>query len=170
MGKKCPTFPLSLCFLWVLAFRPGEPTNSSTYEALGTQQSHSGVPFGFQSSRISLTEHKHGSNSSNDSLRIALCVRTCRRPQMLRRCLTAISKLTQPEGAEVRVIVGDNEPEPKNRAAVKAALSLSADFLAFTDDDCEPTANWLCDMLEAQRHYGADVVRGRLIYRYPAGF
>jgi glycosyltransferase involved in cell wall biosynthesis len=109
---------------------------------------------------------------------------------MLRRCLTAISKLSQPEGTELLILIVDNESEPNSRsiveefgviyvheprrgivharnAAVKAALSLSADFLAFTDDDCEPSESWLVDMLDAQRRHDADVVRGSVIYRYP---
>jgi succinoglycan biosynthesis protein ExoM len=109
---------------------------------------------------------------------------------MLRRCLTAISKLTLLEGAGLSIIVVDNEPEPNNRAiveefgavyvheprrgianarnaAVEAALDAGADFIAFTDDDCEPTRNWLCDMLDTQQQHDADIVRGRTVYRYP---
>jgi glycosyltransferase involved in cell wall biosynthesis len=109
---------------------------------------------------------------------------------MLRRCLATISKLSHPEGADLLIIIVDNESEANNRsiveefgviyvheprrgivharnAAIKAALSLSADFLAFTGDDCEPSESWLVEMLEAQRRHDADVVRGRVIYRYP---
>jgi cellulose synthase/poly-beta-1,6-N-acetylglucosamine synthase-like glycosyltransferase len=97
-------------------------------------------------------------------VRIPVCVCACMRPQMLRRCLAAISKLAQPDGADIRVIVVDSEPEPNNRAivqefgavyvhepcrgianagnaAVEAALALGPDFVAFTDDDCEPAAD-----------------------------
>jgi succinoglycan biosynthesis protein ExoM len=112
-------------------------------------------------------------------------------PQILRRWLTAISKLTRPEGADLSVIIVDNEAAPNNRpiveefgavhvheprrgitnarnAAVEAALRLEPDFIAFTDDDCEPTENWLCDMLEAQQNHDTDIVRGRTVYTYPA--
>jgi GT2 family glycosyltransferase len=110
---------------------------------------------------------------------------------MLRRCLTAISKLApcrQVGGLAVAVV--DNEAEPNSRAiveefgalyvheprrgianarnaAIEAAIRLEADFMTFTDDDCEPAENWLCGMLDAQRRDGADVVRGQRIYTYP---
>jgi len=100
---------------------------------------------------------------------------------MLRRCLYAISNLAHSEGAEFSIII-DNEPEPNNRAIVEefgahyehdlrrgiahahnaaatAALALSADWLAFTDDGREPAETWLCDMLEAQRDSDAVGVR-----------
>jgi succinoglycan biosynthesis protein ExoM len=96
----------------------------------------------------------------------------------------AISKLSPcRQVGDLTVIVVDNEAEPNNRAivdefgaiyvheprrgivnarnaAVEAALRLEADFIAFTDDDCEPSESWLCGMLEAQRLHDADVVRG----------
>jgi succinoglycan biosynthesis protein ExoM len=110
---------------------------------------------------------------------------------MLRRCLTAISNLTRPAGIDLSVIVVDNEAEPNNRsvaeefpgvlykhepcrglsharnAAIEAALDIEADFIAFTDDDCEPAEYWLDQLLIAQRETGADVVRGRTVYVYP---
>jgi succinoglycan biosynthesis protein ExoM len=109
---------------------------------------------------------------------------------MLRRCLEAVCKLTQPEGADISIIVVDNEPGPNNRAiveefgflyrheprrgiasarnaALEAALSLEPDFIAFTDDDCQPSEDWLCGMRDAQRRHNADVVSGRVAYTYP---
>jgi succinoglycan biosynthesis protein ExoM len=109
---------------------------------------------------------------------------------MLRRCLTAISNLAPSGQVGHTVIVVDNEPEPNNRAlfeefggvyvheprrgianarnaAVEAALAAGADFVAFTDDDCEPAEIWLADLLEVQWNTGADVVRGRTVFSYP---
>jgi succinoglycan biosynthesis protein ExoM len=109
---------------------------------------------------------------------------------MLRRCLTAISKLAPRGQVGQTVIVIDNEPEPNNRAvveefgavyvheprrgiaharnaAVEAALRPEPDFIAFTDDDAEPAEDWLLQLIEAQRTSNADVVRGRTVYTYP---
>jgi succinoglycan biosynthesis protein ExoM len=112
-------------------------------------------------------------------------------PQAANAPLTAISKLTQPKGAKFLVIVVDDEAEPNNRAiveefpgvtygheprrgisharnaAIEAALALDVDFIAFTDDDCEPAEYWLDQLLEVQLEADADVVRGRTVYTYP---
>jgi succinoglycan biosynthesis protein ExoM len=109
---------------------------------------------------------------------------------MLRRCLTAISKLVRPEGADLSIIVVDNEPEPNNRAiaeefgagythqprrgiasarnaGVEAALALEPDWIAFVDDDTAPQPDWLISVLRVQSEHAADVVECRIVPRYP---
>jgi succinoglycan biosynthesis protein ExoM len=49
-------------------------------------------------------------------------------------------------------------------AAVEAALALDADFVAATNDDCEPDENWLGALMDIQRRTRADVVRGGIVY------
>lgn len=44
-----------------------------------------------------------------------------------------------------------------------------ADFIAMTDDDCEPDPGWLEALLEVQRRTGADAVSGPLRRRTPPG-
>ena len=125
------------------------------------------------------------------AMHIVVCVCTCLRPQMLRRCLEAIARLVRPEGYRLSVVIVDNESEPNNRvivesfpgvvyhheprrgianarnAALEKALELGADFIAFTDDDAEPAEEWIAKLAEAQRETGAEVVRGRTVYTYP---
>jgi succinoglycan biosynthesis protein ExoM len=49
------------------------------------------------------------------------------------------------------------------------ALELSPDFLAFTDDDCIVSANWLGELVHVAGEYHADVVSGPLRHLFPPG-
>jgi succinoglycan biosynthesis protein ExoM len=53
-------------------------------------------------------------------------------------------------------------------SALEGALRF-ADWIAMTDDDCEPDANWLAEFLDVQDRTGADAVTGSLKRRAPAG-
>jgi succinoglycan biosynthesis protein ExoM len=123
-------------------------------------------------------------------LRAAVGVCTARRPRMLARCLETIGAQDPAAGAEVHVVVADNEPEPANRPAVHAFAArcrfpvhytheprpgipqarnavlarcreLNVDWIAFTDDDCRVSPTWLASLLAAARRHRADVVYGR---------
>jgi succinoglycan biosynthesis protein ExoM len=52
--------------------------------------------------------------------------------------------------------------------ALEGALEF-ADWIAMTDDDCEPATDWLEALLEVQRRTGADAVSGALRRRVPPG-
>lgn len=52
--------------------------------------------------------------------------------------------------------------------AIETAIDM-ADWVAMTDDDCEPPAQWLEALLDAQLRSGVAAVTGRLIRRVPAG-
>jgi succinoglycan biosynthesis protein ExoM len=112
-------------------------------------------------------------NQNNSRTHITIGACTCRRPQMLRRCLTAIAKLTQPEGADLSIIVVDNESEPNNRPIVEefaGAVYAHEPLRGISharNDDAEPAEYWLDQLLEVQREADADVVRGRTVYTYP---
>ena len=50
---------------------------------------------------------------------------------------------------------------------LETAAATGADWIAMTDDDCEPSDEWLTELLRVQRDTGADIVTGPLIRRAP---
>jgi glycosyltransferase involved in cell wall biosynthesis len=121
--------------------------------------------------------------------RIAVCVCTRSRPQMLRRCLASLGRqLFEPARLEMRLVVVDNNAEPAARsifdevwndpetgefvhcprpgipfarnAALEAALRADADYIAFLDDDEVAPPHWLAWLLQALEASGADAVQG----------
>lgn len=52
-------------------------------------------------------------------------------------------------------------------AALELALDTTADWIAMTDDDCEPSQQWLRELLRVQHRFRADVVTGPLFRRAP---
>jgi glycosyltransferase involved in cell wall biosynthesis len=52
--------------------------------------------------------------------------------------------------------------------ALETALGIG-DWIAMTDDDCEPPAAWLEALLDLQQRTGADAVTGRMVRRVPEG-
>jgi len=127
--------------------------------------------------------------ASAASPRVAVCVATYLRPEGLRRLLGALASASLPRLApSVDVVVVDNDPQGSARAiceeardwlpfdlhyaiekrrgipqARNTALALAvpfADFIVFTDDDVEPAAGWLAELLRVQALYRADVVAG----------
>lgn len=51
--------------------------------------------------------------------------------------------------------------------ALETSLDTDADWIAMTDDDCEPSQKWLSELLRVQTLFEADVVTGPLIRRAP---
>jgi GT2 family glycosyltransferase len=120
--------------------------------------------------------------------RIAVVVPTCRRPELLSRCLTALSAQTL-DRDEYELIVADDEASPRTRALVSerfpwvryvgvdgrhgpsAARNAGwrvarAPVVAFTDDDCEPDPGWLAAGLECFRG-GVVAAWGRVLVPLP---
>ncbi|NVD43968.1 glycosyltransferase family 2 protein [Qipengyuania atrilutea] len=50
---------------------------------------------------------------------------------------------------------------------LQTAADGGADWIAMTDDDCEPSDEWLSELLRVQREYDADIVTGPLFRRAP---
>jgi len=126
-------------------------------------------------------------------MRIAICIGTYKRPQLLQELLVGLARLTfsKEPAPEIQIIVVDNDPlrsaEPvctsfslpwsvryfleerrgithvRNRAVAEAG---DVDFIAFLDDDEVPTPPWLDRLLATQRHFWADVVAGPVIPRF----
>lgn len=125
-------------------------------------------------------------------MRILICVPTCRRPNMLKGCLSAIAALRLPADTEARVLVIDNGGDGAGRKvvdelapaypfalrcleesrrgicmarnrALEGALEEGADYIAFLDDDEEPHGGWLEQLWLARARYAAAIVTGPVI-------
>lgn len=112
---------------------------------------------------------------------------------MLRACLDSLRGLAAP--GEVHVVVVENDaaltlqaqalfpdgfpwplhfvceptvgiPYARN-AAVRQALEVGADWIAFIDDDEKASSDWLNRLLLAAREFEANAVQGPLCYEYP---
>lgn len=70
-------------------------------------------------------------------------------------------------GLEYRVSGKQNISLARNMA-IETAMGM-ADWVAMTDDDCEPPVHWLEALLDAQRQSAANAVTGRMVRRVPAG-
>jgi len=126
---------------------------------------------------------------SREPVRLVVCIATCLRPDGLVRLLHALANAVFEEPApHVEIVVIDNDAAgsarelcdaarewlpfelhysiekrrgiPQARNAALAIAMPIADFVAFTDDDVEPTSGWLAELLRVQSHYDADVVTG----------
>lgn len=71
--------------------------------------------------------------------RVSVVVPTRDRPQLLRRCLTALETQTLP--VEV-VVVEDGEGRGPAWARNEGVRRASGEVVCFTDDDCAPAAGW----------------------------
>ena len=118
--------------------------------------------------------------------RVAVVVPTRDRPRSLARCLRALERQTA-EPYEV-IVVDDGSAHPEAvRAAVgertvvrlvrnpgtgpaaarnAGARATSAPYVCFTDDDCEPGAEWIARLVAALEQ-GADVVAGPTVNARP---
>jgi len=68
-------------------------------------------------------------------------------------------------GVEYRISGKQNISIARN-LAVETALEIG-DWIAMTDDDCEPPPQWLEALLDLQERTGADAVTGRMVRRAP---
>lgn len=125
--------------------------------------------------------------------RVAICIATFKRQELLRELLEGIGRLTfhKVETPQIRIVIVDNDesasakevctavniPWPiqyvleqrrgithaRNRAIAEAG---TVDFIAFIDDDEIPSDHWLDELLWAQAEFAADVVSGPALPRY----
>jgi len=117
-------------------------------------------------------------------------VPTFRRPSQIAGCLAALGRLEPPTGGFETVVVADEEgdgslPELEpvtGRVPVRlvrqrhsgpgaarntGARQARGRFLAFTDDDCVPSPDWLAKLEAAFAGSGAPVVGGRTVNGLP---
>jgi succinoglycan biosynthesis protein ExoM len=122
--------------------------------------------------------------------RVAICIATFKRREMLAQLLTGLSELTfrKMPTPEIVVVVVDNDSlrtaedtcraahlpyqmryvaEPRRGIAQVRNRAISeardVDFVAFIDDDEVPCPAWLDELLWAQSSFGADVVSGPVL-------
>lgn len=129
--------------------------------------------------------------------RVAICIITYRRPELLARLLAALPRLEHTD-CDLAVHVVENEAagpatevvaaladgayplpltfgrEPSSgipfaRNSVLEGARLDSDFVAFIDDDEQPDPVWLKELLRVQAEHGADVVTGPVLPRLPHG-
>jgi len=125
---------------------------------------------------------------------VDICVCTYRRPQ-LADTLSSLAALTVPAGTTLRIIVADNDATPSAAPLVKligeahpfpirylhcpasnisiarnACLDAAvADLIAFIDDDCTASPQWLTALLQEMQNSGADAVLGPVEAMYADG-
>lgn len=127
---------------------------------------------------------------------VAIGLGTKNRPQMLKEALESLVTLQIPEVINVHVIVCQNgnqsdisdminsyrylfafdlsyleEDRPGivfvRNAILEKAKELEANQLAFFDDDEAVDSKWLVNLLEAKHKFGADIVQGHVVHRFP---
>lgn len=129
-------------------------------------------------------------------MRLAICIGTFKRCQLLRALLNGLSKLTfrKVPRPDISIVVVDNDAhgtaqnacmqaklpwpvryfvEPRrgitfvrNRAIAEAG---DVDFVATIDDDEVPVAEWLDELLWTQAQFSADIVNGPVMPHFDSG-
>ena len=131
-------------------------------------------------------------------MRFTVIIATCGRPDRLSTVLRCVNSAINESGESHRIIVADNGPEhsagkvvntfnqntatsvtylesePLNKSlALNKAIAIAeTDWLAFTDDDTEPTSGWLSEaghfaLTHSVRVFGGCVLPGPLPEKVP---
>lgn len=122
--------------------------------------------------------------------RLSVVIPTRNRPEALLRCLRAIAQARQPGGGVEMIVVNDGGWAPSGEALRTAAHGLPVhvvdqpgagpasarnrgaatahgDILAFTDDDCEPSRDWLMTIEQRLRIDPGVLLAGRAESLHP---
>ena len=127
------------------------------------------------------------------AMKVAVCVATRGRPHMLFNALCSLAKIERPSGAELVFVVVENDHAPNCRGivdgirsnfegcevhylleenigipaarntAVGFAVSMSANVVAFIDDDEVVDSGWLVELLSTHRSSGALLLGGPVL-------
>ncbi len=129
---------------------------------------------------------------------VNLCIglATFRRPGMLANALQSLADMKIPTGANLRLVLCDNDAEGSAREVVdlfqhtfpfpisyfvepnrgivfvrntilEESLNLGATHIAFFDDDETVDTNWIAEHLSCMERNDSDVVVGKVIYKWP---
>jgi GT2 family glycosyltransferase len=121
---------------------------------------------------------------------VSIIIPTYRRPQPLRGCLEALTRLDYPRSRFEVIVVNDGSDRPLDtvtapfqedltliplrqpNAGPAAARNFGAshakgDYLAFTDDDCMPAPNWLTALAERLHATPDHLIGGRTLNALP---
>lgn len=129
-------------------------------------------------------------------MNVSLCVCTYRRPIGLRRLLDAVARIRTERVERLEIVVVDNDPDGSARATIDGMMDAmpfilrcvheprrgisfarnravaeadsASEWIAFLDDDEEPEAGWLDELLRVQAAFAADVVAGPVPPRFEA--
>jgi GT2 family glycosyltransferase len=98
---------------------------------------------------------------------VSVVVPTCGRPELLARCLEALSRQTlDPQRFEIIVVDDGRTRRGPAVARNRGWRRARAEIIAFTDDDTEPAPGWLAGGLKAFRE-DVEAVAGRVVMPLP---
>ena len=122
----------------------------------------------------------------------SIVVPTYNRPQELANCLETLTQLAYPSDRYEIIIVDDGSSTPMTAvvkdfqqqalpqltlivqentgpgaARNRGVEAAKGDYIAFTDDDCMPTADWLSQFADALTHHPQAMVGGRTLNALP---
>lgn len=135
----------------------------------------------------------NGEPMTNEVKHITVCICTYKRQRFLKRLLDELARQETNGLFTYSIVVADNDALESARAVVegfaatatipiryavepqqnialarnKAIENASGDFIAFIDDDEEPSPDWLIRLFEVIESYGANGVLGPVLPRFP---
>ncbi len=144
-------------------------------------------------------QHIPDESVAGEPARVTVAICTYQRNEPLKKLLTALSRIADRDKDRMilGVVVADDNADQLARELVQSfdnsfqlgatyrysgarniskarnlAVETAAgigDWIAMTDDDCEPSDQWLSELLRVQEMTGAKVITGPLIRRAPEG-
>jgi succinoglycan biosynthesis protein ExoM len=141
---------------------------------------------------LATTHARSPQGPAGEGSHVSVCVCTFRRPEPLRRLLSALAAQETEGRFTYSIVVADNDHaesarsvvadfattapiavrycvEPRRNIALvrnKSVTNAGGDFVALIDDDEEPFPDWLIRLFDARERYAADGVLGPILPRF----